>query len=52
VDGTTGLDTLHIITMADSRAEEPIRRNIRVDDRKGSTRADGSKSAPRSNNEK
>jgi hypothetical protein len=52
VDGTTGLDTLHLITTADSQAGEPIRRNIRIDDRKVSAWADGSKGAPRNSNKK
>lgn len=47
MDGTTGLDTLHLIAIADSRAGKPIRRNIRIDDRKVGTWADGSKSARR-----
>jgi hypothetical protein len=52
VDGATGLDTLYLITIADSHAREPIRRNIRIDDRKGSTWADGSRGAPRNGNKK
>jgi hypothetical protein len=52
VDGTTTLDTLHLITKADSRAGEPIRRDIRIHNRKVGTWADGSGSAPRNNSKK
>lgn len=52
VDGTTGLDTLHIITMADSQTREPIRRNVRIDNWKVGTWADGSRGAPGNSNKK